>query len=78
MLFSISSKNSLVFLREREVSCPTASCSWVSALSTQAYNWDWGGSVSLARAASVRLGGSVLLLSHHMMVSKMVSDLDQE
>ena len=34
--------------------------------------------MSLARAASVRLGGSVLFLSYHKMVSKMVSDLEQE
>ena len=76
MLFSISSKNYRISFREREVFSPTASCSWVSGLLSQAYNWDWGGSVSLA-SASVRLGGSVLSLSHHRIVSPKLSDLGE-
>ena len=63
---------------ERKVSSPIASCSWVSNFSTQAWNWDLGGSVSLARVALVRLGGSVLFLSDHVMVSMKLSIRDKD
>ena len=55
MLFSIFFKNSFVFFTERDVFCPTATCSWVSAFSDQVEHWDLGGLASLARAAPVRL-----------------------
>ena len=75
---SISLRNLSVLTMEREVSCPIASCSWTSSFSTQAWNWDLGGSVSLVRVALVRLGGSVLFLSYHVMVSTKLSHLVQK
>ena len=77
MLFSIFFINFFVFFRERDVFCPIASRSWVSVFSTQVYNWDLGGSASLARFAPVRLG-VLVFLSYNMMVSKKLFDRHQD
>lgn len=63
IFFSRSFRNFFVFFVERDVFCPTASCSWVSGFSAQVEHWDLGGLASLARAAPVRLGDFVLFLS---------------